>query len=72
MYKRQTYGYNSKSDITISSIQDEQILICLQSTIINLQNIKIEPQEIKVNVNRENVDIYDIMIIIALAIIYAK
>lgn len=67
-----TYGYNSKSDITISSIQDEQILICLQSTIINLQNIKIEPQEIKVNVNRENVDIYDIMIIIALAIIYAK
>lgn len=67
-----SYGYNSKSDITISSIEDDEILICLQNTIKNPQNIKIEPQEIKVNVRRENVDIYDIMIIIALAIIYAK
>ena len=67
-----SYGYNSKSDITISSIEDDQILICLQNTIKNPQNLKIEPQEIKVNVDRESVDIYDVMIVIALAILYAK
>lgn len=67
-----SYGYNSKSDITISSIEDDQILICLQNTIKNPQNLNIEQQEIKVNVDRESVDIYDIMIVIALAILYAK
>ena len=67
-----SYGYNSKSDITISSIEDDEILICLQNTIKNPQNLKIEPQEIKVNISRESVDIYDVMIVIALAILYAK
>ncbi len=67
-----SYGFNSNSDITISSIKDDEIMCYLQKTIKNLQNIIIEPQEIKVKIKRENVDIYDIMIVIALAILYAK
>lgn len=65
-----TFGYNSKSDITVSSIEDEQILICIQNTITSIYNRKIEPQEIKVNV-KPDMNIYNIMIIIALTSLYA-
>ena len=65
------YGYNSKSDITISSVTDEQILICLQNTIESIYGIKIEPQEIKVKA-KSDTDVYDIMIIIALSMLYAR
>ena len=65
------YGYNSKSDITISSVTDEQILICLQNTIESIYGLKIEPQEIKVKV-KINTEVYDIMIIIALSMLYAR
>lgn len=65
------YGYSSNSDITISSVTDEQILVCLQSTIESIYGIKIEPQEIKVSV-KSDTDVYDIMIIIALSMLYAR
>ena len=65
------YGYNSKSDITISSVTDEQILICLQNTIESIYGLKIEPQEIKVKVKIDT-EVYDIMIIIALSMLYAR
>lgn len=66
-----SFGYNSKSDITVSSIEDDEILICIQSTIKSIFNRTIEPQEIKVNV-RSDINIYNIMIIIALATLYAR
>ena len=67
-----TYGFNSKSTVTASSVTEEEMLICVQRNIINIKGKKIEPQEIKVNISRESVDIYDVMIVIALAILYAK
>lgn len=66
-----TYGYSSKSDITISSVEDNQILICIQNTIISKYNRKIEPQEVKVTV-KSDTNIYNIMIIIALTILYTR
>ena len=66
-----SYGYNSKSDITVSSVEDDQILICIQHTITSIYNRKIEPQEIKVNI-KSDINVYNIMIIIALTSLYAS
>lgn len=66
-----SYGYNSKSDITLSSVEDDQMLICIQNTITSIYNRKIEPQEIKVNV-KPDINVYNIMIIIALTALYAE
>lgn len=66
-----SFGYNSQSDITVSSVEDDQILICIQHTITSIYNRKVEPQEIKVNV-KSDISVYNIMIIIALTSLYAK
>lgn len=66
-----SYGYNSKSDITLSSVEDEQVLIYIQNTITSIYGRNIEPQEIKVNV-KSDISIYNIMIIIALSALYAR
>ena len=68
--KKISYGYNSKSDITISSVKDDEIMICIQNTIESINGKKIEPQEIKVDI-KNDVNIYNIMIIIALTALYA-
>ena len=66
-----TYGYNSDSDITISSIKEEKTFLCLQRNITSIYGKKIDIQEIRADVNYK-IDIYNIMIIIALTILYAK
>lgn len=66
-----TYGYNSNSDITISSIEEEKSFLSLQRNITSIAGKKIEMQEIKADVNCQ-IDIYNIMIIIALTLLYAK
>ena len=43
-----TYGFNSKSTVTTSSVNEESLLLCVQRTILNINNKKIEPQEISV------------------------
>ena len=66
-----TIGYNSKSDITISSVEENQILINILHTITSIYNRKIEPQEIKINV-KSDISVYNIMIIIALTCLYTR
>lgn len=66
-----TYGYNSKSDITISSVKEEKSMISLQKNIESIYGKNVEIQEIKANVNCK-INVYDIMIIIALTILYAR
>lgn len=66
-----TIGYNSKSDITVSSVLEDEALICIQNTIVSTYGRKILPQEVKVDV-KSNVNIYNIMIIIALTCLYAR
>ncbi len=66
-----TYGYNSKSDITISSVEEEKSMISLQRNISSIYGKTIEMQEIKANVNCQ-INVYNIMIVIALTILYAR
>ena len=63
-----TYGFNSKSSITISSVTDDDVLICVQRNIYNNYG-EIELQEIKLE-NNENYNIYDLIIVLALFLMY--
>ncbi len=62
-----TYGFNSKATITASSVTDESSLICLQRTISNIYDQKIEMQEIKIG---ETQDINASMAVVATTLIY--
>ena len=63
-----TYGFNSKSSITISSVTDDEVLICVQRNIYNDSGI-IEMQEIKIE-NNENYSIYDLIVVLTLFLLY--
>lgn len=63
-----TYGFNSKSSITISSVTDDDVLICVQRN-INSNYGEIELQEIKLE-NNEKYSIYDLIIVLVLFLIY--
>ena len=65
-----TYGFNSKSTITISSVTDDDVLICVQRNIYRNYE-EIEVQEIKLE-NNENYTIYDLIIVLTLFLIYKK
>lgn len=63
-----TYGFNSKSSITISSVTDDDVLICVQRNISSNYG-EIELQEIKLE-NNEKYSIYDLIIVLVLFLIY--
>lgn len=63
-----TYGFNSKSSITISSVTDDDVLICVQRNIYNSYG-EIEVQEIKIE-NNANYNIYDLIAVLVLFLIY--
>lgn len=65
-----TFGFNHKSTFTVSSVEDENIIICLQRIILNKNNNKIEPQEYKMSID-ENTDKYIIIAIEILKILYS-
>ena len=66
-----TYGFNHKSTFTVSSVEDENIIICLQRIIFNKDNKKIEPQEYKILID-ENTEKYVIIAVKILEIIYCN
>lgn len=43
-----TFGFNSKSTITASSVRDEGILLCVQRNMLLTNGNKVEPQEISI------------------------
>jgi len=63
-----TYGFNSKSTITMSSNTLDSVQICIQRSIQNKKS-KIEQQEISL-IKENQVDTYDIMLLIAILLIY--
>lgn len=66
-----TYGYNSNATVTISSVTDENFLICLQENIE--ANNKIEGiQEFMFEKNNNNINAYDGMIMTIMNLIYKK
>lgn len=66
-----TYGYKADSDITISSVKENESFLSLQRTITSIYNKKIEMQEIKADISYE-INVYNIMIIVALTMLYVK
>lgn len=66
-----TYGFNSKTTITASSIKPEEILVCIQRNIKNINNKIIEQQDKKVDIN-EKYNINYMLGIIAILIIFEK
>ena len=65
-----TYGFNSKSTITMSSVTEDSAQICVQWNILS-KDSEIEQQEIGI-VKEEKSDIYDIMLLISMLLIYNK
>lgn len=64
-----TFGYNSKANVTISSVTDDDFLLFIQNNIN--PNLNIEGmQEIRFNKTRNNVSAYDSMIITVLNQLY--
>lgn len=57
-----TYGFNPKATITVSSVNDENISICIQRGIYNIDGKKIEPIEYVEKIdNAKNIEIADII-----------
>ena len=52
-----TYGFNPKSTVTASSLENDDALICIQRNITNNNNNILEPQEIKVEkINKNTIE----------------
>lgn len=66
-----TYGFNSRSTLTISSISENTIIICLQRIIKGILKQKYEPQEFKIN-RTETIDISAVLGTFSLMLIYGK
>lgn len=68
-----TFGFNSKSTITASSVE-ENFIICLQRKIININKKIIEPQEIEVKVIEKKLSnsSHNLMGIASILLIYGK
>lgn len=49
-----TFGFKNKSTVTVSSVQDDEIIICIQRSIYTMNNKRIEPMEIIVENNQKN------------------
>ena len=68
-----TYGFNTNSDISISSIKDEKIMICVQRKIKGIKEQIIEEQEIVIKVKKHNINkLYNIMAIFTVLSIYGE
>ena len=65
-----TYGFGNKCTVTASSVEEENMLICLQRSIVNENNKKIEPQEIQINSNEIQENKYLNMAIETIKLIY--
>ena len=69
-FKVINYGFNSKATITLSSNTEDSVQICVQRNILNGKE-NVEQQEISLNKN-QNTDIYDVMLLISVLLIYDK
>lgn len=66
-----TYGFNNKATFTVSSIEENNIIICLQRIIYNKNNEVVEPQEFKLEVP-ENLEKHIAIFIYIIKILYSK
>lgn len=67
-----TYGMNQKATVTVSSVKEDEILICLQRNIKNIKNEIIEIQEVKKSREKvRNSEIYNYLVTFILEQIYS-
>ena len=66
-----TYGLNRKATITVSSIKDENVLVCFQRNIENVSKKIIEEQEFNIKIKKNNIKkVYNTLAILAILSIY--
>ena len=59
-----TYGKSQKATVTISSVEDDNILVCIQRRIKNVKSNIIELQEFKINSeNITNKSVYSLLVL---------
>ena len=68
-----TFGFNPKATITASSVEDD-ILLCIQRNIKDINGKKIEQQEMKIRIFEENIGINtnNLMGISSILLLYGK
>ena len=66
-----SYGYNSRANVTVSSVTDDNYLLCIQGSISGYKKITCM-QEVKFEKGRNNVNVYDGMIATIIDLIYNK
>lgn len=68
-----TYGFNKKATITISSIKDENTMLCIQRNIRGVKNNLIEEQENNIFIEKNCVNkLYNVLVIFTILRIYGK
>lgn len=67
-----TFGFNSKSTITASSVRDEGILLCIQRNMKLISGDKIEPQEISIRKVEQKVPTNIMMGIATILLLYGE
>ena len=66
-----TYGFQNKATFTVSSVSENNIIICLQIIMKTAQNGKYEPQEMNIKIE-QNLDIHTIICMNILTMLYQK
>lgn len=67
-----TYGFNAKATITISSIKEENIMLCIQRSIKGINGM-IEEQEINLKMEKNAIHkLYNILILFTILAIYGE
>lgn len=66
-----TYGFQNKATFTVSSVSENNIIICLQRIMKTAQNGKYEPQEMNIKIE-QNLDIHTIICMNILTMLYQK
>lgn len=68
-----TFGFNQKATITASSVE-ENMMLCLQRSIVDIKENVIEPQEIEVKIINKKLSnsTHNVMAIASILLIYGK
>ena len=68
-----TYGFNSKSSITVSSVKEENLMLCIQRNFKSVKGKTIEEQEINIKIEKNNIKkTYNVLVIFTILRIYGK
>ena len=68
-----TYGFNAKATITISSIKEENTMLCVQRSLKGIGENVIEEQEISIEIEKNNINkLYNVLVIFAILSIYGE